>query len=320
MLFSVFIWRKTAGPGSKSGWGDLFLGPGIENQVFFKNRCLSRQPGMSFFSKNWACKICFDEARRRYAELSKIKAEREQAVANAPEGRIHIVRSGKKVQFYLRADKSDKSGRYIHKNDKKTIKKYLQKSYDEEIIKAIGQELQGLERLFKKSDSSVDNIRQIYSGKQIEIKSAISPVDVSDEDFVKKWIDKSYVGKEISDYVPFYDTKRKERVRSKSELNIANMLDSYGVPYKYECPLKLKDGKVIYPDFTVINVKSRKVIYWEHRGMMDDKNYANMAVSRIKQMRKSKICLGDNLIITEETAADPLGTDEIKFVIKKYLI
>ena len=86
--------------------------------------------------------------------------------------------------------------------------------------------------------------------------------------------------------MPFYDTKRKERVRSKSELNIANMLDSYGVPYKYECPLKLKDGKVIYPDFTVINVKSRKVIYWEHRGMMDDKNYANMAVSRIKQMRK----------------------------------
>ncbi len=51
----------------------------------------------------------YEEARRRYDELSKTKKELEQALAGAPEGRIHVVKNSKKVQFYLRDDKTDKS-------------------------------------------------------------------------------------------------------------------------------------------------------------------------------------------------------------------
>ena len=81
----------------------------------------------------------------------------------------------------------------------------------------------------------------------------------------------------------------------------------------------LANGKVIYPDFTVLKVSERKVIYWEHRGMMDDREYARNAVNRIKSYNKNGVFLGENLILTEETSTDPLGTDEIETVISRLL-
>ncbi len=113
-------------------------------------------------------------------------------------------------------------------------------------------------------------------------------------------------------------TGKMEPVRLKSELNIANALAVKGIPYKYECPLILKNGTRIHPDFTVLNVKERKQIYWEHRGMMDDKDYATRSVLRIKTYMKNGIVIGDQLIITEETSLNPLGTNEIDAIIKEF--
>lgn len=49
--------------------------------------------------------------------------------------------------------------------------------------------------------------------------------------------------------------------------------------------------------------------------MMDEKDYARNSVSRIKTYLKNGYYLGNDLIITEETSASPLGTDEIDAVI-----
>ena len=75
------------------------------------------------------------------------------------------------------------------------------------------------------------------------------------------------------------------------------------------------NGTVIYPDFTILLVSKRKVVYWEHRGMMDDADYARSAIARTKDYSKSGFYLGDSLFITEETSSTPLGTDEIQAII-----
>ena len=67
-----------------------------------------------------------------------------------------------------------------------------------------------------------------------------------------------------------------------------------------------------------MHIASRKEIYWEHRGMMDDRDYARRAVFKLRSMMKNGLVLGDNLIITEETSANPLGTNEIEMVINTY--
>ena len=54
--------------------------------------------------------------------------------------------------------------------------------------------------------------------------------------------------------------------------------------------------------------------------MMDDKQYSTGSVMRIKTLNKNGIFLGDNLIITEETTTNPLGTNEIEQMIEKYFL
>ncbi len=200
------------------------------------------------------------------------------------------------------------------------IKQYLQKAYDEKIVKILTEEIKSLEKLLTKSGNAVNRIQKVYSTLPEEVKELIIPIDVSDDDYARAWLRVPYVGKPIPDYLPFLETKRKERVRSKSELNIANALADKGIPYKYECPLQLSNGTIIYPDFTVLDVKRRKVLYWEHRGMMDDKEYAKSSVQRIKSLMKEEILIGDKLIVSEETSANPLGTDEIEAIIKHFFL
>lgn len=260
------------------------------------------------------------EAKRRYNELLLIKKAKEAALEKAPPGKIHVSRSLHGVQYYLRNDSSDKTGNYIRKSEMAVIKRYLQKAYDEKILKIITAEIQGLQILLKKAENVVNKVQKTYSVYPDEVKNLITPIDVSDEAYIRSWIEEPYEGKMITDSLPFLEPKRKERVRSKSELNIANALADKGIPYKYECPLQLSNGVTIYPDFTVLNVKKRKVIYWEHRGMMDDREYARGSVIRLKELMKEGFFIGEELIITEETSANPLGTNEIDAVIKHFFL
>ena len=202
--------------------------------------------------------MLYEEAKRRYHELLPIREELEVALSKAPPGKIHVTKSARRTQYYLRENRSDKSGRYIPKTDTSTIKTYLQKAYNEKVLKLINIEISSLENLLKHSDGIIKKQQILYSDNPTEVKNQISPIDVSDEDFVARWINSPYEGKEINPNVPYFETARKERVRSKSEIIIANALASHGIPYKYECPLKLSDGNVIYPDFTVLKVRERR--------------------------------------------------------------
>ncbi|MCR5767318.1 MAG: hypothetical protein K6G45_02370 [Lachnospiraceae bacterium] len=247
-----------------------------------------------------------------------IKDSKESVLEKAPPGKIHISKTSYGVQYYLRSESSERTGKYIQKSEMAMIKQYLQKFYDEKILKLVTEEIQALKKFLTKSENVINKIQRTYSALPVEAKELIIPVDVSDEDYAQSWLKEPYEGKPIPDYLPFLETKRKERVRSKSELIIANALADRGIPYKYECPLQLSSGATIYPDFTVLDVKRRQLLYWEHRGMMDDKEYAKNSVQRLKAMMKEDLYIGKNLIITEETSTNPLETNEIHRIIKKF--
>lgn len=53
--------------------------------------------------------------------------------------------------------------------------------------------------------------------------------------------------------------------------------------------------------------------------MMDDPEYATHTVFRMKSYMNNGIVLGKNLIITEETSMNPLGTNEINTIIETFL-
>lgn len=257
----------------------------------------------------------YQEAKRRLEELYPVQSKLEKRLKTYPEGKIHIVKSRSRIQYYLRTDPKDRSGIYLSKKEEKKIKTFLQKKYDEATIKQVNLEIKKLESILKNFNS---DIQKNYSDYPQEIKKYISPIDISDEDYIKEWMFIPYEHKVVSQDIPVYLTDNGERVQSKSELNIANTLHKMDIPYKYECPLILADGRTIHPDFTILDVLKRREIYWEHRGMMDDRMYLKHAVQRLKDYTKSGIFLGDNLFITEETSTLPLGTNEIECVIRYF--
>ena len=108
-----------------------------------------------------------------------------------------------------------------------------------------------------------------------------------------------------------YYTDKGERVRSKSEIIIANMLKTLNIPYKYECPLKIGDI-LLYPDFTILDVKGRRERYLEHFGMMGDLDYVNNMMLKISTYEKNNIFIGDKLICTFESAKRPLNISTLK--------
>lgn len=252
--------------------------------------------------------------------MKSISIDLERSFSKFPPGRIRIAATRKRTQFYFSQDLSEKNEVYVSKKNTATLRKYLQKSYNEKAYKLVNLEISCIESFLSQSANIHQKIRSLYSSYPQEVKTYVSPIDCSDEDIIKIWLSVPYepnpmpvrTSEELK-------TDRGETVRSKSELNIANSLYRAGIPYKYECPVKLKDGKTVYPDFTILDIKNRRIIYWEHRGMMDDKEYVRESVSKIKAYAKSGIITGKNLIITEETLYTKLGTDEINAIIKSIL-
>ena len=95
-------------------------------------------------------------------------------------------------------------------------------------------------------------------------------------------------------YQPYDEPARRHwtaqgaKVRSKSEVIVANLLTQLGIEYEYETPLQLKaDSTVrgfkridnetveIRPDFTVRRSKDERPVFIEHLGMMDNFAYRN---------------------------------------------
>lgn len=266
----------------------------------------------------------YEEVKRRLEELYGVKEEKEKRLQQNFKdftGRIHVANSAGRVQFYLRSSSRGVHEKYLSlQKDRAKIQGYLQKQYDEKVLKQVNKEICSLERLLGSEIDYSGKLKDIYSNNPIAVKQFIKPVDYSDDDFVIQWLACPYEHKKISEDCPYYLSEQGERVRSKSELNIANALYKYGIPYKYECPLVFRNGNRIYPDFTVLVKKKRKEMYWEHRGMMDDRDYIKHSVTRIKEYIVNDFVQGRDFVITEETSLNSLGTNEIDKIIRNHFI
>ena len=162
-----------------------------------------------------------------------------------------------------------------------------------------------------KLNSYYDNLPE---GRQAHITPVITPDDV----FVREWLDQEYERKGFKEDDPFHTTDRGLRVRSKSEVMIAETLDLKGIPYRYEYPVRV-NRNVYHPDFMILRIEDRKEFYWEHLGRMDDPDYVNSNLIKIRNYEKIGIVAGDNLILTMETSMIPLNKEEIRRTLQTFI-
>lgn len=118
--------------------------------------------------------------------------------------------------------------------------------------------------------------------------------------------------------------KRGEPVRSKSEVIIADNLSAENIAYAYEQRPIGKDGIERYPDFTIEDSESGITYYWEHLGMLGNKDYRERWQRKLEWYRQQDISPieeggGKNgvLITTFDTEEGGIKSDEVADLVKK---
>lgn len=258
--------------------------------------------------------MLYEELRAREAILEEAVSLSEKKLKNPPEGKLRAATRGSQIQYYLRKNPSDINGTYIPKSEGKMIVKLAEKDYYECLRNQATTELKILRKYLKQfpKDMLIHAHEKLGKGK----RGLVTPFCVDDETYAKEWEQRDYISKGIEECEQEFYTGKGERVRSKSEIIIADRLAALGIPYHYEELLVLNGGYEVYPDFTLLDVKKRRVIYLEHFGMMDNPEYVDGFMWKISHYAQNGIFLGHNLIATFEQSNKALSTKELDELLK----
>ncbi len=256
-----------------------------------------------------------EEIGERIKKIKAIVSNLEKNPPEKPAENIRVVKNHGCVQFFI-TERGKTNGRYVLQKEAGKIKEKLQQAYDYKLLKTAKKELKLMERFYLQQKKM--NVSTLCKGYSKQRENLISPVTLSDENYAAKWLSINYTGKAFDETSPALFTSKGLRVRSKSEVIIAETLDRLNIPFKYECPLKV--GRVtLYPDFLCLNTRTRKEIVWEHFGMMDNSEYVNSAVEKMNLYQKSGYFSGKKLITTWETVQKPLSSQVVAEIAKNYL-
>ena len=258
------------------------------------------------------------ELNARRKTLEKMIGKANRSLKKAPAGTLRISHTKGRAQYYHRESPSDRNGKYIPKKDTRMIRALAQKDYDKKIITLARQEQKAI-NAYQKQCPAI-KAEELYESLSESRKQLVTPITETDEMFRQNWESVEYEGKIFDDESTEYVTDKGEKVRSKSEVLIANLLAKEMVPYRYECPLFLKGFGTVHPDFTVLNPRLRKEFYWEHFGMMDDADYVERAIRKLAAYMANGIYPGERLILTFESSLVPLNLLQVRELVKHYFL
>ena len=101
---------------------------------------------------------------------------------------------------------------------------------------------------------------------------------------------------------------------------IADKLYMLGIPYRYEFPVKVKGYGIVYPDFLLLNKRTREEYLLEHFGMIDKPDYANKATRKIHLYANSGYVVGKNLLLSWETSDIPMDMRTVEKMVTASLL
>ncbi len=260
------------------------------------------------------------EQIRRLIQISRysnsVMQQIVQRQASAPEGKLEITKSSGGLRFFQYIDNSTPR-KYLNKSQTPLIAALAQKRYDQQAYNAIKSRKEVMDQCITKLNTAEAkfNLTKIYEEFPAELKPLIKPIQSFDAEYARRW---QAMVHEKSDYPMdlIFKTKRGEYVRSKSELIIANKLFDAGIPYHYEAAFISKKRIICYPDFLVLNPRTKKEYYWEHFGRMSDPRYLEQTLCKLEKYARHGVTSGNNLITTFESEAHPMNTEHLENIIK----
>lgn len=262
--------------------------------------------------------------RKEILQLENALKRIDVFLSNAPEGCLKWQnRRGKTYYYHQFMDGAKWKRKYIKKGEDSLIKALAQKHYYSVIRPILVKHLKELKRLGTKCP--LDEVEEVYDNLSDERKKLVIPVYIGAKEKVRQWQTESYEKNMMYSENLRYETEQGDVVRSKSEVIIANILyqNRKDIIYKYERPLEvLENGrmKTIYPDFTILNIHTGKVTYWEHAGRMDDFYYADEFVRKMNTYIANELLPGRDVVVTYESQNHALDIKGVKQLVKQVVL
>lgn len=267
-------------------------------------------------------------AKEEIARLEKLNKKVDKQLINVPKGSLKSQNIKGKTYYYHQYMVKDNSKdnnvgsqlkiEYI-KKDSTLAKDLANKQYNSALKSTITNNLKCLKSFVNKYHA--DKMDNIYDNLSEARKKLVIPLYSTIKEQVRVWSEEEY---EVNNNYPEnlrYETEQGDIVRSKSEVIIANILYKHreDILYKYEKPLTLiVDGreKQVHPDFTIINVHTGKITYWEHAGLMDDSHYVNEFVRKMNSYVANGFAIGRDVVVSYETQGLPLDIKVVKKMVQ----
>ena len=252
------------------------------------------------------------ENEKRLQEMQKQTFE--HRLRKLPQGKL-VMKNG----YYYKRD-YNANGReefYIPGSKQLLIDQLKERGYLEKSIRQIETNLLAMERLLEKYQNydPLSVLPKLGKAYQMLPEECYALCGISSpENFENENQERNFYLQEHLKMI----TIKGHKVRSKSELDIANQLFLNQITYRYE-PQILIGGKVFYPDFEILKVPEQKIFYWEHLGMMGQPEYREHAEYKLEEYRKAGIVPWKNLIITYDDENGGLDSKTISKIIDVFL-
>ena len=260
-----------------------------------------------------------DQLKLRREELKQLLHKKIRALKTSPQGRLRVAQAhdGRKIQYYHLIHSGETKGTYLPRSQHPLARRLAQKQYDQQLVRELQAQVRAIDRLIAACENK---ITALYKNLCPARQALITPVTLTASQYIEAWQNIQWQANTNCEDSLTYTTLRHEQVRSKSEVIIADTLSHHKIPYRYEYPLELKDGRLFHPDFLCLNVRTRQEFFWEHFGMMDSPDYAIQTAAKLKLFSENNIHPGKNLILTMETLDAPLNTRQVESLIKAFLL
>lgn len=242
----------------------------------------------------------------RKQSLEKAIEKAVDVISAAPDGSLRIDASKETARFFHMQNEKTKRV-YISKESTEVVMKLANKEYAEKVLEKAQKELREIDRylaMIRRGSADME-----YSKLNDTRKTLVAPILLDKDTSIEKWNSQPYERSTNHPEHLRFKTRRGEMVRSKSEAFIANTYLELGIPYRYECALALKENVLLHPDFTILDINHRRIMYHEHLGRMDKPDYVAEQMWKLREYQKNGIFVGKNLLITFETEEYPFDPE-----------
>lgn len=249
---------------------------------------------------------------------------------DAPKGCLGISPHQGGYQYFQVTEKSSSKGDYIPQGKIHMARALAKRDFAKKALPQLQKNLDALQRFSQKYDPEV--VEKLWCALHPARRALLEPLVLSDEEYMKLWSSVEYSGRPFDADTSVLMTARGERVRSKSEVIIADTLFRLGVPYRYEFPHRFRApynaaltygsrrSVLFHPDFTCLNVRTRQEFIWEHFGLLDNGEYAQNVVDKLDMFHENGFYEGANLVFTFETLARPLDSVNVGRLVERFLL